>query len=65
MIGIRTTCKQKIKVIKEYVFLKLRSKKKGAFLWFDLFLWAIIKYYTSSEREFNKDFKNLNQKCWC
>ena len=41
---------------------KLRLKEKTTFLWFDLFLLAIIKHYISPESEFNKDFRNLNQK---
>jgi len=49
-----------MKVIKEYRFLEIKIKEKGTFLWFDLFLWEVIKHYISSEREFNMDFKNLN-----
>ena len=33
----------KIKVIKEYIFLKLKIKGKSYSLWFNLILWAIIK----------------------
>jgi len=29
MMGIRTACKQKIKVIKEYIFLKIKIKGKS------------------------------------
>jgi len=28
MIGIRTTCKQKMKVIKEYILLEIKIKEK-------------------------------------
>jgi len=28
MVGIRTTCKQKMKGIKEYMFLKIKIKEK-------------------------------------
>ena len=61
-MGIRAQCITKINLIKEYIFLKIKIKGKGYILWFDPFLLAIIKHYISPDREFNKEFKHLNQK---
>ena len=47
-MGIRTTGKQKIKVIKEYIFLKIKIKE--TFVGGSRVLWNLVTYYEEEKQ---------------